>query len=165
MPHPIFAILKSPKLSMLAHLRPPPPHPGLAGHSTENPGSASPRVIGLRENLCPFQTNPKLQIVLGDGGHRGTGYVTLASAVQLVSQICKLFWPNELELTNQFDKVSTFFWKSRFYRVWLVTSRSLGQIICKFRNKLNSWCWCYITRTAVTTIAKYDDIFLENYIK
>ena len=50
-------------------------------------------------------------IILGDGGHRGMGYVTPASAVQLVSQLCKLFWPNDLELTNQFDKVSTFFCK------------------------------------------------------
>ena len=50
-------------------------------------------------------------IVLGDGGHCGIGYVTPAAAVQLVSQICKLFWLNELELTNQFDKINTLFWK------------------------------------------------------
>ena len=38
-------------------------------------------------------------IILGDGGHRGTGYVTRVSAVQLVSKLWKLFdlmtsrWP------------------------------------------------------------------------
>ena len=32
-----------------------------------------------------------LWIVLGDGGHRGMGYVTPGSVVQLVSKLCKLF--------------------------------------------------------------------------
>ena len=40
-----------------------------------------------------------VQIILGDGGHHGTGYVTPTSAVQPVSKLWKLFdlmtsrWP------------------------------------------------------------------------
>ena len=59
--------------------------------------------------LCAL--SQKTMIILGDGGHRGMGYVTPASAVQLVSKLCKLFWHLTLELTNQFDKLSTFFEK------------------------------------------------------
>ena len=32
-----------------------------------------------------------ISIILGDGGHRGMGYVTPASAVELFSKLCKLF--------------------------------------------------------------------------
>ena len=37
------------------------------------------------------QIKKLLKVTLGDGGHHGTGYVTPASAVQLVSKLCKLF--------------------------------------------------------------------------
>ena len=39
----------------------------------------------------------------------------------------QIIWPNDLEVTNQFDKSQHF---HGFYRVSLVTPRSLGQIIC-----------------------------------
>ena len=41
---------------------------------------------GMNHKSCP-----KFMIILGDGGHRGMGYVTPASAVQLFSKLCKLF--------------------------------------------------------------------------
>ena len=58
-------------------------------------------------------------IILGDGGHRSTGYVTSASAVQLFSKLCKLFdlmtsrWPIKPCKIQDFSKEGTVDWSTQ----------------------------------------------------